>query len=332
MQKFIPPAPLRRSKADWDDFYLLLVVGQTGSLRKAAEVVGQTPPNIGRRLEELEGKLGVQLLVRGTGGVTLTPEGEMVADRALTMLRNVSEIEDAFAMQDREVAGEVTISCGEALAAPFLAPRIVELAQPNPKLHVRLLTEMPIKEPGSGAADVSIQYFDAKNMESVGVKLGTVHYCLFGSQSYFDMYGPVESALDQVLEKHRVIAHTAYRGADPSFSSRAEHVHGLANFALTTDSSAGMVEMVASGAGLGMMPSFAALYDERLVMVNSPPMAQVRFYLVFRHGMRDAPRIQVVTDWIRQVFERSKNPWFRDEFLPPKDWGDADLPRNIMRR
>jgi DNA-binding transcriptional LysR family regulator len=331
MRKLITPAPPIRSKADWDDLYLLLVVGQTGSLRKAAEIVGQAAPTIGRRLEVLEARLGVQLLVRGATGVTLTEEGELAADRALSMQRNVSELEDLFAKQDREVAGEVTVSCGEALAAPFLAPRLVELTRPHPKLHVRLVTEMPIKEPGSGASDVSIQYFSAKNMESVGIRLGTMHYCLFGSEAYFDVYGRPEAAIDQVLDKHRVILHSAYRSSDPGLSERAGHIHSLANFTTTTDSSAVMVEMVANGAGLAMMPSYASLFDERLIMVDSPPLAPVPFWLVFRETMRDAPRVQVVVDWIRSVFDRALNPWFREEFVPPRDFGGADIPRNATR-
>lgn len=331
MQKFNTPAPAIRSKADWDDLYLLLVVGQTGSLRKAADIVGQAAPTIGRRIETLEAKLGVQLIVRGNAGVTLTEQGELAADRALSMMRNVSELEDLFAKHDREVAGEVTISCGEALAAPFLAPRLVELIRPHPKLHVRLFTEMPVKEPGSGASDISLQYFDAKNMESIAVRLGTMHYCLFGSQRYFDVYGQPESAIDQVLSKHRVILHSAYRASDPGLSERAGHIHGLANFTTTTDSSAAMVEMVANGAGLAMMPSYASLFDDRLVMVDSPPLAQVRFWLVYREAMRDSARIQVVTDWVKSVFDRTRNPWFREEFVHPRDFGPADIPRNATR-
>jgi DNA-binding transcriptional LysR family regulator len=314
---------------DWSDLFLLLVVGQTGSIRKAAEVVGQTQSTIGRRLELLEERLGARLLVRDANGARLTEEGEIAADRALTMSRSVCDLEDIFATLDREVAGEVCISCGEALAAPFLAPRLWELGGAHPKLRVRLLTELPIKEPGSGEADVSVQYFAAKNMESVAVRLGTVHYCLFGTQKYFDVYGPVDDVAEQALSRHRVITHSAYRAQDPSWSERTEHLHGLSNFVTTTDSSACMVEAAASGAGLAVMPSYAALYDARLVVVDAPPLAKVPFWLVYRGSMRHAARVEVVNGWIKGVFERAQNPWFREEFVHPREFGGAALPREL---
>ncbi len=329
MQGRITQTTFRKSKSDWDDLFLLLVIGQTGSLRKAAELLGQTQPTIGRRLEALEQKLGVRLVERHVTGARLTAEGELAADYALSVSRTVCDLEDRFANADREIAGEVTVSCGEALAAPFLAPRLADLGGPHPKLRINLLTEWPIKEPGSGGADVSVQYFDARNMDSVGVKLGTVHYCLFGSQKYFDVYGPVDSSVDQVLSRHRVITHTAYRPKDPSYAERSEHIYGLANYVAETDSSACLVEAAISGSALAMMPSYLARYDRRLIMVDGPPLTQIRIWLVYREAMRNSARIQAVIDWIKTIFDRSRNPWFRDEFVHPRDFGDAELPRNF---
>ena len=331
MRKRISLPELRRNKAAWDDLFLLLAVAQAGSLRKAAELTGQSQPTIGRRLEFLEHCLGVPLVVRGANGVRLTDEGAEAADYALTMSRSMCELEDRFANFDRDVAGEITISCGELLAAPFLAPRLGDLGRPYPNLRIRLITELPTKEPGSGDADVSIVYFEAKNMGSVAHKLGTLHYCLFGTQDYFNVYGAMEDSVEHVLPRHRLLTHTGFRARDPSFSERSEHLFSLANYVVETDSNTCMLEAALSGSVLVGMPSFIALYDPRLQMVNAPPAVQVRFYLVYREAMRESRRLRVVVDWIKSIFERSKNPWFRDEFVHPRDFGEADLPRNAGR-
>ena len=50
-------------------------VAQRGSLSAAAREEGITPAMVGRRIDQLEERLGVKLFKRSTRKVTLTPEG-----------------------------------------------------------------------------------------------------------------------------------------------------------------------------------------------------------------------------------------------------------------
>jgi hypothetical protein len=43
----------------------------------------------------------------------------------------------------------------------------------------------------------------------------------------------------------------------------------------------------------------------------------VRLWLSYHETARRAPRIRSVVDWLRTVFDRKRNPWFREEFIPP---------------
>jgi hypothetical protein len=65
------------------------------------------------------------------------------------------------------------------------------------------------------------------------------------------------------------------------------------------------------------MPSYAARLDSRLAALPIPPLASVKVWLSYHETARRVPRIRTVVDWMRDVFDRKKNPWFREEYVPP---------------
>ena len=65
------------------------------------------------------------------------------------------------------------------------------------------------------------------------------------------------------------------------------------------------------------MPSYAAKLDERLIALPTPPLASVKVWLAFHESARRAPKVRTVVGWMRQMFDRRKNPWFREDYVPP---------------
>ena len=65
------------------------------------------------------------------------------------------------------------------------------------------------------------------------------------------------------------------------------------------------------------MPSYAAILDRRLVALPLPPLASVRLWLSYQEQARRSPRVRATVDWLRDMFDRRKNPWFREEFVVP---------------
>src|SRR5262245_48886040 len=85
------PQPASR-QSEWSDLKILLAVAETGSLTQAAARLGTTQPTVTRRVDELEGRLGVELVHRDSTGVTLTETGRVVADHAAAIQRAVMAI------------------------------------------------------------------------------------------------------------------------------------------------------------------------------------------------------------------------------------------------
>lgn len=108
---------------EWSDVKYLLAVAETGSLTRAAERLQTTQPTVPKRIEELEHRLGVELVLRGQSGAVLTEAGRATLFHAVAIERSVQAIYQDVAMRDAAATGEVSLRCPDGLAAYILAPQ-----------------------------------------------------------------------------------------------------------------------------------------------------------------------------------------------------------------
>lgn len=116
----------------------LQAVAEMGSLQEAARRLFVTQPAISRSIRELEGELGIPLLVRSARGATLTPYAVGVLKRARAIHREVDRIlEDVEAIRGA-LNGKLTLAMTPPATSRLLAETLTELAaaRPEAKLHV----------------------------------------------------------------------------------------------------------------------------------------------------------------------------------------------------
>src|SRR5690606_31286128 len=95
---------------EWDSYQLFLAVARGGGLTGGAETSGLSPATLGRRMLDLEQRLGAVLFERSQTGYRLTAEGQ----RLLAMLSDM----EAAARQVEAWRGDagagplVRIACG----------------------------------------------------------------------------------------------------------------------------------------------------------------------------------------------------------------------------
>lgn len=105
-----------------------LTVAETGSLSRAAERLNIAQPALGRQIRLLEEELSVPLFTRHGRGMMPTPSGELLADRATTILRMVEDTRAAISADANAVKGTVSLgvppTVGEVIAG-HLAERFL---------------------------------------------------------------------------------------------------------------------------------------------------------------------------------------------------------------
>ena len=87
-----------------------VAVSTRGSLTAAAHAEGVAPAVIGRRIDALEARLGVKLLVRTTRRITLTHEGSAFLEDCQRLLADLASAESSVSAGGVKASGHLRIS------------------------------------------------------------------------------------------------------------------------------------------------------------------------------------------------------------------------------
>src|SRR5579871_85034 len=98
------------SPIDWSLLQAFLVLAETGSLSRAAPVLGSTQPTLSRQLLLLETQLGHNLFERSPRGLRLTAAGEALLPSARRMREGAQDLTLALAARSTTLAGTVRIT------------------------------------------------------------------------------------------------------------------------------------------------------------------------------------------------------------------------------
>ncbi len=121
------------------DLRAFLLVSETRSFHRAAEILHVSQPALSRRIQKLEQAVGSPLLERTTRSVSTTAVGENL----LPLVRRMLEEFDGslFSLRGREDTrgATVTIACLPTAAFYFLPSVIARFHTPHPYVRVRIL-------------------------------------------------------------------------------------------------------------------------------------------------------------------------------------------------
>lgn len=121
----------------------LLAVADSGSITEAADRIGVTQPALSRRLQQLEGYFGAELLSRGRKGAELTEIGRLVESEARILVNRYDHLREQVRAHQGLEGGTVRIG-GGATAVSFVLPKaIASFQQDYPAVKFQL------KEAGS---------------------------------------------------------------------------------------------------------------------------------------------------------------------------------------
>jgi DNA-binding transcriptional LysR family regulator len=306
------------SMPDWHSVWVFLTLHRAGSFRSAAGMLGLSINSVRRRIGQLEALVGAPLVTRHVDGVRLTAEGEAILEAATRM-----ESAAFGLMRARDVApfaesGEVRIAVTEGLGAFWLAPRLVEFQRANPRLTVDLRCAMESADVLRLEADVAIQLTRPTSPDLRVVKLGRMHIVPYAARSYEQTYGLPEAPAD--LERHRIVVQAASQTI-----SLEDYARGLPGFpaaipvTLKINVSSAYYWAIAKGAGIGLLPTYASAIGAQVVPLDNLGRYSLDIWLTYHPDAERVGRVRRAIDWLRASFDPKRYPWFRDEFIHPRD-------------
>ena len=105
---------------DWNQVRAFLATAEEGSFSAAARVLKTTQPTVGRQIAALEESLGLALVERNGRGLALTDAGLDVLQQVQGMADAAARISLVAEGQSSAIAGKVTISATDLMAAAHL--------------------------------------------------------------------------------------------------------------------------------------------------------------------------------------------------------------------
>ena len=123
------------------DLRLLDAIAATGSLSKAAATFPVAVSAASNRLRQLEQRCGLELFVRRADGMSLTPNGRLVLERARAVLAEAQKLSDSL----RELAGlrriTLRLSATTVANSTFLPATLGAFLADYPEVDLQLVEE-----------------------------------------------------------------------------------------------------------------------------------------------------------------------------------------------
>ncbi|MFN3313892.1 MAG: LysR family transcriptional regulator [Hyphomonas sp.] len=302
---------------DWDTLRVFRVVAELSSMSAAASRLQESPPTIGRKIDDLEASLGTQLLIRSRRGVELTDAGKVVLRFAHKMADAAQSLHGETSEQGSPVEGAITLTTGDGIGPYWIAPRIGQFQDANPRLQIRMIVSEDVPDLYAGDADIAIQFSEPKHHDVIAHKLGVQHYIGYASREYLNTHSPPESLFEYY--KHRCLLHRSYVNQVERWAPKVAELKKMIDFAFVSNSGTALIQACAAGRGIAILPSFVAAVDDRIIPLDLPEIAPIQFWITYTEAFRRQRRGQLFIDWIRHLFELPEAVWFREEFVHPRD-------------
>ncbi|HNC53478.1 MAG TPA: LysR family transcriptional regulator [Accumulibacter sp.] len=160
-----------------------------GSLSAAAQREGVSPAVIGRRLDALESRLGVKLLLRTTRRLSLTFEGEAFLEDCQRILNDLANAETAVSLGGFRASGHLKVSAPAGFGRRHVAPQVAAFMTANPDVTVRLdLTDRLVDLLDEGV-DCAVRIGELADSSLASSKLGEMRRVVVASPVYLARHG-----------------------------------------------------------------------------------------------------------------------------------------------
>jgi DNA-binding transcriptional LysR family regulator len=288
---------------DWNDLKAFLAVARGGSTLGAAKALGINQTTVARRIESLEGDLGLKLFERGQTGSRLTEAGRDLMGEAEKVEAAASGFVNRASAHQRGLAGTVRITVTEIIANSVVTPALGEFRRLYPDVQVDLIVSDRALDIERGEADVAIRSGQALPLSDlIARKVMEYDFALYCSRDYAQRRGVPETPAD--LKDHDLIDGDTEGMKLPGVEWMFRQAGGKA--AATRSNS--MTNLVhAARAGLGIAPIVCLTGDvDRMLVRCSEPIADARgsSWIVTRRELKDTPRVRALIDFLVPHFQQ----------------------------
>lgn len=279
-----------------------VAVATRGSLSAAARAEGVTPAIVGRRIDALEQRLGVKLLVRTTRRVATTFEGSAFLEDCQRILNDLANAEASVSLGGVKASGHMRITAPAGFGRLHVAPLVMAYLDANPDVTVNLDLSDRLVDLVNESIDCGVRLGELADSSLVSLRLGEMRRVVVAAPSCLERYGRPETLAD--LERHNCLSLGQQRGW--TFQVDGKPVVVKVTGTLECNDGAVLHEWARLGKGLAwrsMWEVGADLAAGRLVPVLDEFAAPaIGIYAVFPQRKHLSLRVRLFIDLLKNTY------------------------------
>jgi DNA-binding transcriptional LysR family regulator len=288
---------------DLNDTLVFVKVAELGSFVAAARALRLPKTTVSRKVQELETRLGAQLLHRTTRKLGLTEAGNIYFEHCQGIARDLDEAESAVSQLQDGPRGWLRFTAPYSAGVIWIAPLLAEFRARHPEVRVEMILTNEKLDLIDKEIDIALRVGPLADSNLVARRLGQFRTHVFASTQYLERNGEPQHPDD--LAAHRTFAYPKFRRNGnfywPLSDGERETEYRVDPVIVANDPSA-LTEALLSGEGLMLLSEVSAKpYVERgllrrvLAGWSGPTMD---FNAVFPRGQAQAPKIRAFVDFL----------------------------------
>jgi len=281
-------------------------VAETGSFTRAADRLGLPRASVSTAVQQLETRLGSRLLHRTTRRVGLTPDGEVMLERARALVADMEDMEQQFLPARGQVSGRLKVDVPSRIARRLIAPALPDFFALHPAIELELGSSDRAVDLVLEGIDCALRVGPLANSSLVARPLG--HFTLINcaSSAYLERHGTPRTPAD--LPEHVAVNYaspTSGRAAPWEWLRDGETSTLRMRSQVAANNAETYIACALAGLGLIQIPAYDVrehLAAGELVEVLPDARAEpLPVQLVYPHRRNLSRRMQAFVGWLETV-------------------------------
>lgn len=283
-----------------------VAVAQKGSLTAAAQAEGVAPAVVGRRIDALEARLGVKLMVRTTRKLSLTHEGSAFLEDCQRLLVELADAESSVSAGGVKASGHLRVTAPAGFGRRHVAPLVPGFLGLHPEVSLSLNLSDRVVDIVNESVDCAVRVGDLRDSSLVSVRLADNRRLCVATPGYLKRAGVPQHPQDLVQHQCLTLSSDASQTRGWAFRQDGElhHLRPVGRL----DCSDGQVlhEWCLQGLGIAWRSTWEVARDiaaGRLVAVlddfAAPPNG---IYAVFPHAKHLPLRVRLWIDYLKHTY------------------------------
>ena len=283
-----------------------VAVATKGSLTAAAQAEGVAPAIIGRRMDALEARLGVKLLLRTTRRISLTHEGSAFLEDCQRLIADFNNAEASVSAGGVKASGHLRVTAPAGFGRRHVAPLVPGFLDQHPDVSLSLNLSDRVVDLVNEGFDCAVRVGDLPDSSLVSVRLADNRRLCVATPTYLQRAGTPRHPSE--LTRHACLTLSSDASQTRGWAFVVEGTATYLRPGARLDCSDGQVlhEWCLQGLGLAWRSTWEVEHDiaaGRLVSVldefAAPPNG---IYAVFAQRKHLPLRLRLWIDFIKQAY------------------------------